>query len=150
MGAEAQKPSHDVKSKGGSDDEAPDVSIRNRKRKVIFDFSDEECDDVISLASPSSPKTIPRPDSEETKDENVSGETKTDEPEVREEEDCQKTASADTSGVRKDEKPMSSAAGVNPSKGRVTNAPSSPKRKKVLKTRIDERGREGILTCLSI
>ena len=157
IGAEAQKPSHDVKSKGGSDDEAPDVSIRNRKRKVIFDFSDEECEDVISLASPSSPKTIPRPDSEETKDlgpekpdENVSGETKTDEPEVREEEDCQKTASADTSGVRKDEKPMSSAAGVNPSKGRVTNAPSSPKRKKVLKTRIDERGREGILTCLSI
>ncbi|XP_009106579.1 DNA polymerase delta subunit 3 isoform X1 [Brassica rapa] len=146
--SEAQKPSHDVKSKGGSDDEAPDVSIRNRKRKVIFDFSDEECEDVISLASPSSPKTIPRPDSEETKDlgpekpdENVSGETKTDEPEVREE-DWQKTASADTCGVRKEEKPMASAAGFNPSKGRVTNAPSSPKRKKVLKTRIDERGRE--------
>ncbi|CAF1712841.1 unnamed protein product, partial [Brassica napus] len=68
IGAEAQKPLHDVKSKGGSDDEAPDVSIRNRKRKVIFDFSDEECEDVISLASPSSSTTIPRQDSEETKE----------------------------------------------------------------------------------
>ncbi|WZZ00480.1 hypothetical protein YC2023_072808 [Brassica napus] len=65
---EAQKPLHDVKSKGGSDDEAPDVSIRNRERKVIFDFSDEECEDVISLASPSSSKTIPWQDSEETKE----------------------------------------------------------------------------------
>ncbi|CAG7871392.1 unnamed protein product, partial [Brassica rapa] len=50
---------HDVKSKGGSDDEAPDVSIRNIKRKVIFDFSDEECKDVISLASPSSSISAP-------------------------------------------------------------------------------------------
>ncbi|KAJ0231851.1 DNA polymerase delta subunit 3 [Hirschfeldia incana] len=157
--SEAQKPSNNVKSKGGSDDEAPDVSTRNRKRKVIFDFSDEECEDVISLASPSSPKTIPRPDSEETKedsgvektDERVSRETKTDEPEVSEE-DFQKTAAADTSGVKKEEKPVASSkekiqaigseAGANPSKGRVVNAPSSPKRKKVLKTRIDERGRE--------
>ncbi|CAF2087465.1 unnamed protein product [Brassica rapa subsp. narinosa] len=57
--AEAQKPLHDVKSKGGSDDEAPDVSIRNRERKVIFDFSDEECEDVISLASPSSSISAP-------------------------------------------------------------------------------------------
>ncbi|KAG2254755.1 hypothetical protein Bca4012_058283 [Brassica carinata] len=147
--SEAQKPSHDAEHKGGSDDEARDVSSRNRKRKVIFDFSDEECEDVIGLVSPSSPKTNPRPDSEETKDSGVekpdakliSRETKTDEPEVSEE-DCQKTASADTSSVRKEEKPMASEAGVNPSKGRMSNAPSSPKRKKVLKTRIDERGRE--------
>ena len=68
IGAEAQKPSHGAEHKGGSDDEAPDVSIRNRKRKVIFDFSDEECEDVISLASPSSSTTIPRQDSEETKE----------------------------------------------------------------------------------
>ncbi|KAF8103501.1 hypothetical protein N665_0188s0434 [Sinapis alba] len=156
--SEAQKPSHNVKSKGCSDDETPDVNIRNRKRKVIFDFSDEECEDVISLVSPSSPTTNPRPDSEETKDsgmekpdERESGETKTDEPEVSEE-DWHKTASADTSGVKKEEKPMASSkekiqaidseAGVNPSKGRMSHAPSSPKRKKVLKTRIDERGRE--------
>lgn len=108
IGAEAQKPSHNDKSKGGSDDEAPDVSIRNRKRKVIFDFSDEECEDVISLASPSSHKISPRPDGEEIKedsgtekpDERVSRETETDKPEVSEQ-DCQKTTSAGTSGVKK-------------------------------------------------
>ncbi|XP_013590016.1 DNA polymerase delta subunit 3 isoform X2 [Brassica napus] len=151
----AQKPSHGAEHKGGSDDEAPDVSIRNRKRKVIFDFSDEECEDVISLASPSSPKINPGPDSEETKDSGPENPDKRvsgpDEPEVSGE-DWQKTTSADTSGVKKEEKPIASSkekmqgngseAGVNPSKGRMTNAPSSPKRKKVLKTRIDERGRE--------
>ncbi|KAG2254756.1 DNA polymerase delta subunit 3 isoform X1 [Brassica napus] len=153
--SEAQKPSHGAEHKGGSDDEAPDVSIRNRKRKVIFDFSDEECEDVISLASPSSPKINPGPDSEETKDSGPENPDKRvsgpDEPEVSGE-DWQKTTSADTSGVKKEEKPIASSkekmqgngseAGVNPSKGRMTNAPSSPKRKKVLKTRIDERGRE--------
>ncbi|CAH2067832.1 unnamed protein product [Thlaspi arvense] len=160
--SEAQKPSHDAESKGGSDDETRDVNVKrapkndSRKRKVIFDFSDEECEDVISLASPSSPKI--NPDSEQTKDSGpekldvrVSREIKADEPEVSEE-DSQKNASADTSGARKNEKSKASSmekiqasgseAEVNPSKGRITDAPCSPKRKKVLKSRIDDRGRE--------
>ncbi|CAH8320163.1 unnamed protein product [Eruca vesicaria subsp. sativa] len=146
--SEAQMPSHNVKNKAGSGDESPDVSTRNRKRKVIFDFSDEECEDVISLVSPSSPKTNSGPDSEETKDsgtEKPDGRVSApDEQEVTEEE-CQKTASADTCGLKKEEKIEgngSEAGGNHHSKGRISNAPSSPKRKKVLKTRIDERGRE--------
>lgn len=138
---------------------------------MIFDFSDDECEDVISLASPTSPKIKPCPESEQTKDSipekpdvaRASREMKANEAEVSEEEDRQKTASADTSGVRKKEKSMASLmekkskvqdisceAEVKPSKGRNSEAPSSPKRKKVLKTRIDDRGREGNLTRLSI
>lgn len=163
IGAEAQKPSHDTEDKGGSDDETRDVNFRraskndNRKRKVIFDLSDEECEDVISLASPTSPKINSRPDSEKTKDSgpeepDASGEIKTDEPEFTKEA-RQETASADTCGVRKNEKSVASSvekikaigseAEVNSSKGKITDAPSSPKRKKVLKSRIDDRGREG-------
>ncbi|VVA95774.1 unnamed protein product [Arabis nemorensis] len=160
--SEAQKPSHDANNKGDSDDETRDVNFRraskndNRNRKVIFDLSDEECEDVISLASPSSPKINSLPDREQTKDSgpekpDASGEIKTDEPELTKE-DRQKTASADTCGVKKNEKSMAlsmekiqaigSEGEVNPSKRRITDAPSSPKRKKVLKSRIDDRGRE--------
>ncbi|KFK42248.1 hypothetical protein AALP_AA2G230500 [Arabis alpina] len=157
--SDAQKPSHEADNKGGSDDETRDVNIRrasNRKRKVVFDFSDEECEDVISLASPESPKITSLPDTEQTKDSgpkkpDASREIKTEKPEVSKE-DKQQIASADTSGVRKDEKFMASSmekiqdngskAEVNPSEARIPEAPSSPKRKKVLKSRIDERGRE--------
>lgn len=163
IGAEAQKPSHDADNKRGSDDETREVNFRraskndNRKRKVIFDLSDEECEDVISLESPSSPKINSLPDSEHIKDSgpekpDASREIRTDEPESTKE-DRQKTASADTSGVKKDEKSMASSmekiqaigseGEVNPSKRRISDAPSSPKRKKVLKLRIDDRGREG-------
>lgn len=165
--AEAQKPCHDAEKKKGSDDETRDVNFGraskndSRKRKVIFDFSDDECEDVISLASPTSPKIKPCPESEQIKDSSpekpdvarASREMKTNEAEVSEEENRQKTASADTSGVRKKEKSMASStekvqavgseAEVKPSKGRNSEVPSSPKRKKVLKTRIDDRGREG-------
>ncbi|KAL1205709.1 hypothetical protein V5N11_001410 [Cardamine amara subsp. amara] len=154
--SEAPKPSHDANNKGGSDDEARDVNFKrapkndNRKRKVIFDFSDDEFEDVISLVSPSSPKVNSLPDVElsskdsgpEKHDADVSLERKSDEPEVSEE-DRQKTASIDASTTSSMEKiqGIGSEAQANPSKGRIT-APSSPKRKKVLKSRIDDRGRE--------
>ncbi|XP_010417471.1 PREDICTED: uncharacterized protein LOC104703199 isoform X2 [Camelina sativa] len=152
-----QKPSDDADNKGGSDDENEDVNFKrapkseNRKRKAIFDFSDEEYEDVISLASPSSPKVNSRPDGElnsedsgpEKPDAGVSREVKSDEPEVSKE-DREKTASIDASTTSSMEKiqAVGSEAEVNPSKGRITEAPSLPKRKKTLKTRIDERGRE--------
>ncbi|XP_024008316.1 uncharacterized protein LOC18008070 isoform X2 [Eutrema salsugineum] len=151
----AQKLSLDPKNKGGSDDETRDVNCRrasktdNRKRKVIFDYSDEEYEDVISLASPSSPKINSCPDSEqntkdsgaEKPDADIAREIKTDEPEASEE-DRQKIVSDDTCGVRKNEKPVASSMEkiqANPSKERITDA---PKRKKVLKSWIDDRGRE--------
>ncbi|XP_010472698.1 PREDICTED: chromatin modification-related protein EAF7-like isoform X2 [Camelina sativa] len=155
--SEDQKPSHDADKKGGSDDENQDVNFKrapkseNRKRKVIFDFSDEEYEDVISLASPSSPKVNSRTDGDlnsedsgpEKPDAGVSREIKSDEQEVSKE-DREKTASIDASTTLSMEKiqAICSEAEVNPSKGRIAEAPSLPKRKKTLKTRIDERGRE--------
>ncbi|CAA7036966.1 unnamed protein product [Microthlaspi erraticum] len=157
--SEAQKPSNDAEKKRGSDDETRDVDFGraakndSRKRKVIFDFSDEEeFEDVISLASPpTSPKINPRPESEQTKDPvpekpdaSVSREMKTDEREVKEE-DRQKTVSEKEKSMASSMEKVqaiSSEAEVKPSKGRNSGAPSSPKRKKVLKTRIDDRGRE--------
>ncbi|XP_010429694.1 PREDICTED: uncharacterized protein LOC104714133 isoform X2 [Camelina sativa] len=159
-----QKPSHDADNKGGSDDDNEDVNFKraskseNRKRKAIFDFSDEEYEDVISLASPSSPKVNSRPDGElnsedsgpekpdsgpEKTDAGVSREVKSDEPEVSKE-DREKTASIDASTTLSMEKiqTIGSEAEVKPSKGKITEAPSLQKRKKTLKTRIDERGRE--------
>jgi len=127
----------------------------NRKRKVIFDFSDDEYEDVISLASPSSPKVNSRPDVElssedsgpEKPDADVSPEIKSEEPESSKE-DRQNTASVDASTTLSTEKiqAIGSEAEVNPSKRRTTAVPSSPKRKKVLKSRIDDRGREGMLS----
>ncbi|KAL9862608.1 putative DNA polymerase subunit Cdc27 [Arabidopsis thaliana] len=154
--SEPQKPSHDADKKGGSDDETRDTNFMrapkdNRKRKVIFDFSDDEYEDVISLASPSSPKVNSRPDVElssedsgpEKPDADVSPEIKSEEPEASKE-DRQNTASVDASTTLSTEKiqAIGSEAEVNPSKRRTTAVPSSPKRKKVLKSRIDDRGRE--------
>lgn len=121
----------------------------NRKRKVIFDFSDDEYEDVISLASPSSPKVNSRPDVELSSEDSgpekpdADREIKSEEPEVSKE-DRQKTAST-TLSMEKIQA-IGSEAKVNPSKGRTTEVPSSPKRKKVLKSRIDDRGREGMLS----
>ncbi|KAG7587525.1 DNA polymerase subunit Cdc27 [Arabidopsis thaliana x Arabidopsis arenosa] len=153
--SEAQKPSHDAYNKGGSDDETRDVNFKrapkndNKKRKVIIDFSDDEFEDVISLASPSSPKVNSRPDVELSSEDSgpekpdADREIKYEEPEVSKE-DRQKTASVDASTTLSMEKiqVIGSEAKVNPSKGRTTEVPSSPKRKKVLKSRIDDRGRE--------
>ncbi|EFH64008.1 hypothetical protein ARALYDRAFT_477029 [Arabidopsis lyrata subsp. lyrata] len=149
--SEAEKPSHDTDNKGGSDDETRDVNFMrapkndNRKRKVIFDFSDDEYEDVISLASPSSPKVNSRPDVELSSEDSgpekpdADREIKSEEPEVSKE-DRQKTACT-TLSMEKIQA-IGSEAKVNPSKGRTTEVPSSPKRKKVLKSRIDDRGRE--------
>ncbi|XP_006302116.2 uncharacterized protein LOC17895735 isoform X1 [Capsella rubella] len=156
--SEVQKPSHDADNKGGSEDENQDVNFKrapkheNRKRKVILDFSDEEYEDadVISLASPSSPKVNSRPDGKfnsedscpEKPDAGVSQEITFDEPEIREE-DREKTAvDASTTLPMEKIQAIGSEAEVNPSKRRIIEAPSSPKRKKMLKSRIDDRGRE--------
>lgn len=120
---------------------------------MIIDFSDDEYEDVISLVSPSSPKVNSRPDVELSSEDSgpekpdADREIKYEEPEVSKE-DRQKTASVDASRTLSMEKiqAIGSEAKVNPSKGRTTEVPSSPKRKKVLKSRIDDRGREGMLS----
>ena len=137
----------------------------NKKRRAVFDFSDDEEDDNIArVASPELPKQhSPDPVTEtaeetranqkklENKDDvpnNVKGCSRGLESEFTSE--C-KTKSVNTmnhSGITLKEK--SSEPPVNDTKLNSTAKPAStsPKRRKVLKTRIDERGREGIYTEL--
>ncbi|KAL0306598.1 UNVERIFIED_CONTAM: hypothetical protein Sradi_6077100 [Sesamum radiatum] len=99
--AEAQICARESAEYGSSDEDGQDFNIKRtsngeggRKRRVVFDYSDEEDEyrDAISLASPDPPKKSTL---------------------------CSKDASL---------------------KDKVADA--GPKRRKVLKTRIDERGRE--------
>ncbi|KAG4981518.1 hypothetical protein JHK85_035476 [Glycine max] len=147
----------------GNDDNQ-DVSLRrssNRKRRVVFDFSDEDEDDVVSLASPDLPNKQSSLDSRQNdkktsekttlnfdlQEENKSG--------VKEErateqkahlplrENVSAISRCTNTGKSSSEKLQSGAPEVHLNKDSVNNAPPcSPKRRKVMKTRIDERGRE--------
>lgn len=174
-----------------SDDDDQQVSIRrtsngegNRKRRVIFDFSDEEDEfkDAVNLASPDPPKqksilgskqtpSTPELEMREVKKVKEAG-SKSHEQETKEagsksneqETFSKKSHEQETFSKRSHEQerkplptsePKSSkfhsseiisehASPKNTAvKDEVTNAaPTSPKRRKVMKTRIDERGRE--------
>ncbi|KAL6838675.1 hypothetical protein ACP4OV_031389 [Aristida adscensionis] len=131
----------------------------NRKRRAVFDYSDdEEEENVTSIASPEVPVQL-APDAateaaEDTKANQKNLEKIQDVPNTVKDgsgrldseftSEC-KVKSANTtnhSGITLKEK--SSDPAVNNSKQDQTAGPSStsPKRRKVLKTRIDERGRE--------
>ncbi|KAK6229272.1 hypothetical protein SCA6_018223 [Theobroma cacao] len=159
-----------------SDDGAQDVNFRrasngegNRKRRVVFDFSDEdEYEDAVNLASPDPPKGKSSFDSEQNSKTLVPkipnlivDEPKKDEIKVKEEKTTNrepKSSSKSTIGghsslVKVESK---STIGGHSSLVKVENqlpetdvkdkvidaAPNSPKRRKVMKTRIDDRGRE--------
>lgn len=142
-----------------SDDDDQQVSIRrtsngegNRKRRVIFDFSDEEDEfkDAINLASPDPPKQKSILGSKQTPST----------PELEKKED-KKAKEAGSKSHEQERKPLPTS---EPKKSKLYSseiisehasiknatvkdevadaAPISPKRRKVLKTRIDERGRE--------
>ncbi|MCD7448901.1 hypothetical protein HAX54_046995 [Datura stramonium] len=145
-----------------SDDDDQQVSIRrtsngegNRKRRVIFDFSDEEDEfkDAVNLASPDLPKQ-----------KSISGSKQTpSSPELQKQED-KNAKEAGSKSHEQERKPLpisepkksklysseiiSEHASIKNAalKDEVADAaPISPKRRKVLKTRVDERGREGLL-----
>ncbi|KAL3325619.1 hypothetical protein AABB24_036714 [Solanum stoloniferum] len=174
-----------------SDDDDQQVSIRrtsngegNRKRRVIFDFSDEEDEfkDAVNLASPDPPKqksilgskqtpSTPELEKQEVKKVKEAG-SKSHEQETKEagsksheqEAFSKKSHEQETFSKRSHEqgrKPLPSSEPKSSKlhsseiisehaslknaavKDEVTNAaPTSPKRRKVMKTRIDERGRE--------
>ncbi|KAJ3702230.1 hypothetical protein LUZ61_005935 [Rhynchospora tenuis] len=131
----------------GSDDDISDINYKrdskNRKRRVIFDFSDDENEDeeeerVVSLSSP--PETLDKKEKvsevkEEKKKEKVS--------EVKDHKREVGTSKISNAGITL--KPKSDVTVGGKGKEIDTNndgAKGSPKRRKVLKTRIDERGRE--------
>ncbi|XP_015089198.1 nucleolar protein dao-5 [Solanum pennellii] len=172
-----------------SDDDDQQVSIRrtsngegNRKRRVIFDFSDEEDEfkDAVNLASPEPPKQksilgskqTPSTPELEKREVKKAKDSKSHEQETMEagskspeqETFSKKSPEQETFSKRSHEqerKPLPTseckssklhsseiipehASPKNAAvKDEVTNAaPTSPKRRKVMKTRIDERGRE--------
>lgn len=167
VSAEAQICAHEA-AELNSDDEGQDVNFKRsskteggRKRRVVFDFSDEdENEDAVNLGSPDFPKARSILASKESTKELVSekkceeDKMEVDEVKVSEEEHHQ-PPKEDVSAVSRGMNiGMCSLKGQNrgsskDADNKVTNpAPTSPKRRKVLKTRIDERGREGNLLLI--
>ncbi|XP_027926359.1 uncharacterized protein LOC114183515 [Vigna unguiculata] len=147
-------------------DDNQNVSVRrssSRKRRVVFDFSDEDedDDDVVNLASPDFPNKQSSEDSSQD-DKNTSEKTtlnfdlqEENKSRVKEERETDQKAhlplggnvsaisKCTNTGKSSSEKLESCAPEARVNKGSVNNAaPCSPKRRKVMKTRIDERGRE--------
>ncbi|KAJ9183012.1 hypothetical protein P3X46_006933 [Hevea brasiliensis] len=157
--AEAQICACEAIEDQSSDDEAQNVNFKRasngeggRKRRVVLDYSDDEYEDAVSLASPDLPKgtivkTLPvKP----VVNDQTEGKLK-----VKEE---KSTDRASDQVVRKNSSvARKSMNSKDSSKENIQNcidgddvkadivanaAPNSPKRRKVLKTCIDERGRE--------
>jgi DNA polymerase delta subunit 3 len=148
-----------IKYKGES------TNANNRKRRAVFDFSDdEEVDNIISIASPEVPKQhTPDPVIETAED------TKVNQKNLENKDDLPNTEKGSSMGVDSDFtsecktktvntmnhsritlKENSSDPPVSNKKqdSAVEPASTAPKRRKVFKTRIDERGREGSYTEL--
>ncbi|KAF5948616.1 hypothetical protein HYC85_014573 [Camellia sinensis] len=168
VSAEAQICAREAIEATSSDDDGQDVNFKraskgegSRKRRVVFDFSDEddEYKDAVNLASPDPPKIQTFLDKQTTKSpipEKINMDIdmqKVVKPKVKEETVAKETnqlSREDSSDVSKRKTEISSSDKVHSlpennvnAKDKVVDAAStSPKRRKVLKTRIDERGRE--------
>jgi DNA polymerase delta subunit 3 len=148
-----------IKYKRGS------TNANNKKRRAVFDFSDDEEDDnIVSIASPELPKQhTPDPVIGTAEDAEVNQKNLENKDDVPNSEkgssmgmdsdftaECKiKTVNTmNHSGITLKEK--SSDPPINDKKqdSAAEPASTSPKRRKVLKTCIDERGREGIYTEL--
>ncbi|XP_058095507.1 uncharacterized protein LOC131240959 isoform X1 [Magnolia sinica] len=171
--ADAQICAREALDNISSDDDGQAINCKresngesNRKRRVVFDYSDDEddCEKVVSLASPDPPKSQPILESKcnvknmvlEKKELNFE-EKKGDKLEIKQEkrteidsglrlkEDSEAASKSKNGGISFSEKIQTHASeGINDKKKdtETSAASTSPKRRKVLKTRIDERGRE--------
>ncbi|XP_057461406.1 uncharacterized protein LOC130751763 [Actinidia eriantha] len=176
--AEAQICAREAAEAMSSDDDRQDFNFKRasngeggRKRRVVFDYSDEEDEynDAVNLASPDPPKRQPVVVKQSTKssvpeknnldiDKKKEDKTKKkeDKPKTEEDNGAEKgtnqpsrkdsalVSKGKTAEILSSDKVHSPIPENNVNaKDKVTNAsPTSPKRRKVLKTRIDERGRE--------
>ncbi|KAG8502409.1 hypothetical protein CXB51_000445 [Gossypium anomalum] len=168
--ADAQICAREAVEDKNSDLDAYEVNFRrasygegNKKRRVVFDFSDEdENEDAVNLASPDPPerksllgseqdsKTLvpERPNSivdKPNKDEvNIKEETMTDGEPNRSLREETSLVSKRTNGRNSVVKLESQLPDTAPNKMDEVNdaAPNSPKRRKVIKTHIDDHGRE--------
>lgn len=174
--ADAQICAREAGEGGSSGDDCQDVTIRKssnseryRKRRVVLDFSDEDEEDVINLGSPDFPKGQSSQDHKhddksslekgtlnfDVEIQNKSKVKEENKSKVKEEstnqplkEDFSVISKCTSIGKSSADKIQSSAPEISVNKKDNLDNPAlcSPKRRKVLKTRIDERGREG--TCL--
>lgn len=160
---DGQTSAHEAEECDSGNDDNHDISLRrssNRKRRVVFDFSDED-EDVVNLASPDFPNKQSSQDSRQNDKTSlekaslnfdVQEENKS---KIKEERTTDKKAhqplrdnvsaisKCTNNGKSSSEKLQSCNPEVSVNKNSVNNAaPCSPKRRKVMKTRIDERGRE--------
>ncbi|PON98491.1 DNA polymerase subunit Cdc [Trema orientale] len=150
-----------------SDDDGQDMNFKRasngegtRKRRVVIDFSDDEYEDAVNLASPDTGKSgrdlkqsiealVPEK-SNLNFDKHVEDKLKVKEnakidhrsPLVKD--NSSAVTSDRTTGTSPKDRTRSSVPenDLNEKDKLTKNAPDSPKRRKVLKTRIDERGRE--------
>lgn len=132
-------------------------SANNRKRRAVFDLSDDDEDDnVVAIASPEPPEQcITNPIDEVAQESNPKQENLENKQEVEKDVKCCigrtespecKTKSSNIvshSGITLKEKNNGPPPNDNKQDHAAETASNSPKRRKVLKTRIDERGREG-------
>ncbi|XP_027172361.1 DNA polymerase delta subunit 3 isoform X2 [Coffea eugenioides] len=151
-----------------SDDEGQGVNVKRsyngevgRKRRVVFDFSDEEDEfkDAVNLASPDPPKKKSMLDSKRSsyssdieKSKLNFEEEKEDKPNFKHRKETDRKSKEENLafGNHNNMNSSSSEKVINhvPAVDTIVKdktrdaAPNSRKRKKVLKTRIDERGRE--------
>ncbi|XWS16864.1 hypothetical protein CRYUN_Cryun33cG0017500 [Craigia yunnanensis] len=171
VSADAQICAREVVEDENSDVDAQEVNFRrasngegNRKRKVVFDFSDEdEYEDAVNLASPDLPKRtssvvseqnsktvipespnliVDKPKKDEVK---VKGERTTNREPNRSLGEETSHVSKSTNGRHSSSVKLENHLPETDlsKKNKVTvAAPNSRKRRKVLKTRIDDRGRE--------
>nr|DAD37778.1 TPA_asm: hypothetical protein HUJ06_008419 [Nelumbo nucifera] len=169
--AEAQICAREAVDNFSSDEDEQDVKPRrisngegSRKRRVVFDFSDEEDDyeNAVSLASPDPPpqrqSSIDDKHNNKTlvlEKNNMNFEEKEEKSKIKQEkatkkdfilpqkEDTGVPNNGKKGGILLSEKIHNGFPESDGDKKDTTNAaPMSPKRRKVLKTRIDERGRE--------
>ncbi|KAI3982396.1 hypothetical protein MKX01_041234 [Papaver californicum] len=169
--SEAQVSAREAIEAVSSDDDEDDQIVnckrssngeRSRKRRVVFDYSDEEdFEDAVNLASPDPPKKQSDSNSKKTanlvleKNHLDFKEHKENLDEIKQEKaveryscvppkDGSNISNSSSTGISFPNKNESciDLDGVNKKDAAMKATPSSPKRKKMLKTRIDERGRE--------
>ncbi|KAI4323076.1 hypothetical protein L6164_022712 [Bauhinia variegata] len=143
---------------GSSDDDCQNVNLRRssngdgtRKRRVVFDFSDEdEYEDAINLSSPDVPSKDVAQDQQNDKPKVKEGRTSDGEANQPWREYLSVIGKCTSTRKSSTEKSESHAPEILVNKKDNSNnaAPGSPKRRKVLKTRIDERGREGWISVV--
>jgi DNA polymerase delta subunit 3 len=170
--AEAQICAREALDGGSSDDDGEKINFKrasngegSRKRRVVFDLSDEdEYEDAVNLASPDIPKGQSSLDQKQSTKILVSEKSKLNsEKEIENKSKVKEEMVTDKESnlpLREDSSVISKGANAgtsSPEKAQICipesdlnkedkatlAAPNSPKKRKVLKTRIDERGREG-------